>query len=417
MTLHGKIIRLIAFLFHLLLLPSFCISSDWPRWRGPNGDGISTETDWDPMALAQGPKTVWKNEVGIGYSNVVINNNHLYTMGRKEKVTIVFCFNTDTGREIWHYSFALESIEEPQSTPTTEGEFIYALNYSGILACLKIKNGKVQWVKDLVKEYKVVRPLYGFSGSPVVEGNLVIVNVNSYGIALEKRTGILVWASPPVDWKGSVNGTGSEYATPVIYTQDDKRQSVVFSGNGIYSIDVINGTPNWFYEWPLGIHAADPIVFDNKVFISSYETGDIGCALLDMSSEKPKVLWRNKNMSNHFSTCVLIDGYLYGCHGRAGYGAGVLRCVDAKSGKIMWEKDLGKPVCVSAAADKLLLLRTDGVLTVADASPRAYREFSGAQIIEGEKVFGQWWTTPVLCNGRIYCRNGAGILVCVDVMK
>jgi outer membrane protein assembly factor BamB len=338
-------------------------------------------------------------------------------MGRKKKETIVFCFDAGTGREIWHYSFALESIEEPLSTPTTEGECIYALNYSGILVCLKIKNGKVQWVKDLVKEDKVVRPLYGFSGSPIVEGKLVIVNVNSYGIALEKTTGKVVWSSPPVDWKGSVNGTGSEYATPVIYTQSDKRRAVVFSGNGFYSIDLVNGTPNWFHEWPMGTHAADPIVFDKKVFISSFEAGDIGCALLDISTEKPKVLWRNKNMSSHFSTCVLIEGYLYGCHGRAGYGAGVLRCVDAKSGKIMWEKDLGKPVCVSAASDKLILLRTDGLLTVADASPQAYREFSSAQIIEGEKVFGQWWTTPVLCNGRIYCRNGAGILMCVDVMK
>jgi hypothetical protein len=125
-------------------------SFDWPRWRGPNGDGISMETDWNPEALAEGPKILWKMDVGVGYSNVAIEDNRLYTigMGQNRKENVVSCLNTDNGEVIWQYSF--ESFYIPQSTPTIDGKYVYALSYGGLLLCLNAKNGKLQWEKDLV---------------------------------------------------------------------------------------------------------------------------------------------------------------------------------------------------------------------------------------------------------------------------
>ena len=120
---------------------------DWPRWRGPNGDGISMEADWDPEALAGGPKIVWKVDIGMGHSNVAIKDNRLYTMG----LGGVYCFDADTGEEIWLYS--LDSAADTLATPTTDGKFVYALDKDGILMCLKTKNGKLRWEKDLVSEF------------------------------------------------------------------------------------------------------------------------------------------------------------------------------------------------------------------------------------------------------------------------
>jgi len=199
----ASICLILTALFFLLILGNCGIGkkvdeAGWPRWRGPDGNGISTETNWDPEALAGGAKILWKADVGVGYSSVAIKDNRLYTMGLKG----VHCLNAETGKEIWQHSY--ESIGEvgPQSTPTIDGKFVYALSKEGILLCLKAKNGKLQWKKDLVSEYDVVKPFYEFAGSPVIEGDLIILTANTSGLALNKNTGQKVWDSnkPPESW-------------------------------------------------------------------------------------------------------------------------------------------------------------------------------------------------------------------------
>ena len=110
---------------------------DWPRWRGPNGDGISKETGWNPAALKDGPRILWKANVGMGYSNVAIKDNRLYTMGCKGREYTIVCLNAETGKEIWRRVVS-ENLMEPQATPAIDGEFLYALSKEGLLLCLKI---------------------------------------------------------------------------------------------------------------------------------------------------------------------------------------------------------------------------------------------------------------------------------------
>jgi outer membrane protein assembly factor BamB len=397
-------------------------ASDWPRWRGPNGDGISTETDWDPAALAQSPKILWTFNTGMSSSNVAIRGEFLYTMGGTMSTDAVFCIDIKTGKQVWKYSYECRKKPYgPSATPTIDGDFVYTLSTEGHLYCINAKKGKVQWYKHLVEDYHVVRPFHGFSGSPVVEGNLVIITGNTFGIALDKKKGKIVWTSPPLVWKeGYKDSTGSEYATPLLYTQNNKRYAAVFNTLGLSSVDVGTGEPSWTHPWPpedypLWVNTADPILFDGKIFISTgYE---VGCALLDISSGTPKVLWRNKNMNNHFSTCVLIDGFLYGCHGQAGFGSGVMRCLDVKNGKVAWEKNFKEPVCLSAADRKLLILTDRGKLHIAEASPKSYQEIASARIFEISNMKIQCWTPPVLCGGRIYIHELSGRLICVDVRR
>ena len=115
---------------------------DWPRRRGPNGDGISQETDWNPEALVGNPKILWKVDVGAGRSNIAIKNNHLYTMGigKKRKENAVYCFNANNGEAIWQYTFeTMKNLQWPQSTPSIDGKYVYAISKEAVLLCLKAK--------------------------------------------------------------------------------------------------------------------------------------------------------------------------------------------------------------------------------------------------------------------------------------
>ena len=185
---------------------------DWPRWRGPNGDGISMETDWNPKALSEGPKIVWKVNVGWGYSNVAIKDNRLYTMGLKDYENHVFCLNAETGKEIWRYSFETKFIE-PKSTPIVDDNHVYSLSAEGTLLCLKTKNGKVVWEKYIRDAFNVWKTMHGWATSPIVDGNLLLLNADAVQIALNKNTGDFVWSIDDERPSGSW-GSGSRRSTP-----------------------------------------------------------------------------------------------------------------------------------------------------------------------------------------------------------
>ena len=158
---------------------------------------------------------------------------------------------------------------------------------------------------------------------------------------------------------------------------------------------ITTGNPVWSYEWlHSGPNAADPILFDSKVFISTIT--DAGCTLLDIGSGKPQVLWQNRNMRNRFSTCVRIGDYLYGCHGDVSIGEGVLRCIDLSTGKIKWQQNLGGPLCLSAADGKLLILTDRGELHIAEGETTADKKFS----IESVRCLGCCGLAPVVTVGK-----------------
>ena len=390
---------------------------DWPQWRGPNGDGISMETDWNPEALAGGPKILWKVNVGMGYSNVAIRDNRFYAIGVREnrKENVVSCLNANNGKLIWQYAFETsQNMKWPHSTPTTDGKYVYALSVEGLLLCIKAKRGKLEWVKNLVMDYKVEEIPYGYSGSPVIEGDLIILNVNTAGIALDKETGDLVWASPvhvPTD-KVCPDGY---HATPVIYDYEGKRCALFFSGTGVYSVEAETGKQLWYFEFIThGEQAADPIPFEQKVFLSVGYTL-ARCALLEITGNEPRVVWENENMRNKFSSSLYIDGNLYGSDGDQGTVAPI-RCIDVKTGDVMWEKKMRMATLI-AADGKLIILDEEGNLHIAEATPSSYQEISSCDVIEDEEKPRQFWTPPVLCNGKIYCRNLAGDLICIDVSK
>ena len=159
---------------------------------------------------------------------------------------------------------------------------------------------------------------------------------------------------------------------------------------------------------------ADPEVYGDLVLLRGANTTNRS-EVIDISGPEPVLGWQNKNLRNDIGTCVLIDGYLYGSDG---WGKSILRCIDFKTGEVMWEEPMTSgTVSLTAADNKLIILEENGTLYIAEATPTAYQEISSCDVLEGERKFRMFWTPPVLCNGRIYCRNHAGDLICIDVSK
>lgn len=380
-------------------------ADDWPRWRGPDLNGISRETISTASWPAEGPKQLWKASVGIGFSSVAVVQGGVFTLGNRDETDTVYCLDAATGKEIWKHSYHCPIDPKyyeggPGSTPTVEGDRVYTLSKRGHLFCFETAGGKVIWQKNLMEELGVKKPEWGFAGSPLIEGNLLHLNLGGAGTAIEKATGKVVWTS-------DTNASG--YATPMPFTAGDERCVVIFSGKSLVGVRVKDGKELWRHSWVTkwDINSADPILVGDKVFISTF---DRGCALLQLTDGAPKAVWENKNMANHFNSCVYLNGHFYGIDGNTDQPDKDLRCLDSSTGEVKWKHKGFGLGSLMAADGKLIILSERGELVVADASPDAFKPLARAQVLGGK-----CWTTPVLANGRLYCRNAQGDLVCLDV--
>ena len=379
-------------------------AADWPQWRGQNRDGLSTETGWLTEWPKDGPRRLWGGKVGLGWSSVAVLGERVYTLGNVNDADQILCLNAATGALLWRYEYFCVAADPngypgPRSTPTVDGRLVYTLSRHGQLFCLNAENGRVIWSVDLVLQYGARAPTWGLSGSPLIEGGLVIVETGAPAgrsvMAFDKFTGRVQWQSG-FDFAG--------YSSPVALEHKGQRQVVVFSASGLTGRAANNGRVLWIFPWQTqyGVNAATPVIFGDKVFISSgYNRGS---ALVDFGGKEPKTVWTNTNMRNHCTSCVLWQGYLYG------FDENQLRCLDLVTGEVRWTQGgFGKGSLIIVDG-KLVIYGEAGRLAVAEATPAGYFELSGAQVLGGRST----WAPPVLSGGRIYCRSQDN-LVCVDV--
>jgi outer membrane protein assembly factor BamB len=372
-------------------------NNTWPHFRGANRDGISTEK----VTLgSEAPQQLWKAKLGTGFTSIAIANGLVYSSGNENDRDTIVCLEAKSGKVVWTFPYP-QKLEPnlyeggPNSTPTVAGDHVYILAKDGFAACLEAKTGKAVWQKNVAQETGAAKPDWGFSGSPTVEGKVLYLNVGANGCALEAATGKVVWKS---------GGTKAGYATPIPFTIGKVSGLLVFTSDALAAVNPMDGKVVWSHPWTTnyGVNSADPIVLGSQVFIS---TGyNYGCALLDFADGKPREVWRNKTMRNHFNACVLMGGHLFG------FDEGTLKCIDWATGSQKWEQDgLGKGSLI-AADGKLVILSERGELAIAEASASGYKELSRSQVLSGK-----CWTSPAIAEGRIYCRNAKGDLVCLAV--
>ncbi|MFT4641866.1 MAG: outer membrane protein assembly factor BamB [Verrucomicrobiales bacterium] len=380
-------------------------AEDWFRWRGPMLNGISSESGWLTKWPGDEPKISWQASVGTGFSTVVVSQERVYTMGNEADVETVFCLDANSGKVLWKHEYACPLDPKffeggPTSTPTIDGDAVYTLSRSGQLFCLDAVSGEIRWSKNVQEETGAAIPSWGFSGAPLVHESLLVINMGDAGVALDKKSGEVIWKS---------EATESGYSTPYPYKVTEDQWAVILgSAKSYVAVDIKTGKELWRYRWltRYGVNAADPIVNGDQVFISSgYNKGS---ALLQLGSEEPTLVWKSKELRTQMNPSVLIKGYLYGTDGDAGNDA-TLKCIDWKTGEVKWSQKAVGTGGVTAADGNLIVLTSRGELIVAPASPESFQPLTRAQVLGGK-----CWTCPVLSNGRIYCRNADGKLVCID---
>ena len=395
-------VKQIALAAFVLMTASMMMAADWPHWRGPDYDGVSKETDWNPTAL-NNLKIAWEAEIGTGFSAVSVADGKTYTVGNINKDTdVVYCFDAATGQKLWTYEYPEPLTPKNyeggcNATPTVHDGSVYIFSKTGKAFCLNADTGKVIWKRKLPYE----QPTWGFAGSPVIVDDLVIFNVGSAGVALKKADGVIAWES---------ENDSAGYATPVPFERNGKKVVALFCKKSLKIVEVLTGNVTMSYDWETSwdVNAADPIVFGDEILIASGYGH--GAALLKITDSGLQELWQNKNMRSKMSGPVLINGYLYGIDENQ------LACVEWKTGKRMWTEKAPGQGALCAAGDKLIVVGEKGKLFIVAASPQGYQELSSAQVLSR-----LCWTMPVFSNGHIYVRNavkrGMDKLVCIDVRQ
>ena len=379
-------------------------TQDWFQWRGPNRDGKSAETGLLKAWPQGGPPLLWRGTgAGAGFSSFSSSGGRLYTMGDRGDSGYVMAFDAASGKKLWETpngrSYSNSYGDGTRGTPTVDGDKLYAMGPNGDLACLEAATGRVIWAKNVVRDFRGDVPSWGYSESPLVAGNRVVVQTGGSGaaiVALDKMTGATIWRSQS-DRAGYGSGVLAQVGgmTQVVFFTDDRAVGVdLNSGKLIWSYDrATNGTAN----------IATPIISGSRVFLSSdYGTGG---ALLELSPTGAKEIYFTRDMRNHHSTSVLVADHLYG------FSGSILTALRFNDGKVAWQnRSVGKGSVIHAD-DRLYLYSEDGVVGLAEASPAGYREHGRFRLRTED---APTWSHPIITNGRLILRD-QGTIYAYDV--
>src|SRR5581483_438550 len=332
----------------LAVAPVAAADVGWPQWRGPTRDGRAPagplRTDWDKNP----PKPLWSAECGGGFSSLAVVGGRVYTQDRRGESERVFCLDAETGKLLWEHAYPADYsamkkgyTTGPRATPTVEANRVYTVGATGRLLCLEAPPPggppKLLWEHDLIGEFRAEIPEWGVACSPLVDGDLVIVQPGGKDgtvAAFDKVSGGL-------RWKAGSNPAG--YSSPVAATVGGVRVVYALTGDALLCVRAADGELLSQYKWKTPTtfvgNIATPVVVDDYVFVSS--AYDKGCALLHAVPDGDRVTLeevyaRNRRvMQNHHSTCVYKDGFLYG------FDESRLKCVDFSKGaeKADWEAE------------------------------------------------------------------------------
>ena len=407
---------------------------DMPAYRGVHRDGVvigpEIRTSW-----VSPPKPLWQQPCGGGYASMVIVGDRLVTIEQREDNEAVICYQASTGRELWTHQYPARFWEAmggpgPRSTPTIDGDLVFAQGALGELVCLELATGKVRWSKNLLTLFKLPNAEWGLTSSPLIVDHRVVANAGGRRgdglVAFDRSSGELLWAGaglvpgavsaaptadetstpPPVDEAGHVTVSESQrnrpgYSSPTLVTIQGQRQILNFDGTGLWGCDPETGQSLWFYPHENGpaVNAAQPILFDEgRVFIScSY---DVGCAMVQVTQEAEKwgvkKLWANMNMRCKFSSPVLHEGFIYGLD------EGILVCLDPQTGDRRWKKGRYNHGQLLLTNGILVVLTEDGRCVFVKPNPEQHEELGQFPALSDDF---KTWNPPALVRGKLYVRN------------
>jgi outer membrane protein assembly factor BamB len=403
----------------LLLIHGTIIASDWPQWRGPNRDGVWTESGTLASFPSAGLIPKWKAPAGFGYSSPIISKGMLYLSDLVvEKPAVrerVLCFNASSGKRVWmtehdasapDWFFTPEQMRGPGSTPIIHNHRVYALGNFYLLQCLDARTGTVLWKHDLLTEYQL--PSSSLDASPLIDGNLLIASIGGRPaagvVAFDLLTGREVWKAlnEPASW-----------SSPVIISAGGTRQLIVWMRSSITALNPTNGAVYWREPTVSGASpgfsaVSTPVMQADRLLVSGL------MFQLDKTQPAAKVLWPDtpsgtRRILSDTSTPLLKDDFIYSP--RSG---GLFVCLAAATGRELWQTNtvtaLRRGACVHLTPNgsSVFLFTDQGDLVRAQLTPAGYTELSRTHLIDPtsplfENKFA--WAAPAFANRNIYVRN------------
>ncbi len=405
----------LGFLFSFVAgLAAISVAGDWPQILGPHRNGIA---DGERLAASWpkgGPKIVWQRDVDDGVAGVAVAGGKAVLFHRSGDQELVEAMDAATGKVLWKAAFATRFRAEvgaagngPRCVPLIHQNRVVVFGAGGDLHCLALDSGKEIWSRAALREFAAPAGYFGVGSSPIVEGTKLIVNVggsrsNAGLVAFDIATGKTVWQA--TDEQAS-------YSSPTAVTLDGVRHVIFVTRYNVVSINPDSGAVR--FRFPFGargptVNGATPLVIDGHVFVSS--SYGVGAAFAKISGDGAQTVWTNdETMSSQYPTAIHKDGFLYGIHGRQDAGVADLRCVEAKTGKVMWtERGFGMATLILADG-KLVIAKTDGELVLAEPSPQRFHSLASARAFPSTVR-----ALPALANGRLYVRDEQALL-CFDL--
>jgi outer membrane protein assembly factor BamB len=426
---------------------------DWPQWLGPERDGIWRENGILAKFPAGGPKIRWRTPIGAGYSGPAVAHGKVFITDRildaraqnpaspfkRNPVSgseRVLCLDAESGKVIWTYEYPclyrVSYAAGPRTTPSVSEGKVYTIGTMGNLLCLDANTGKVIWSKEFVKDLGATVPMWGFSASPLVDGNKLICLAGGEGslvVAFDKATGDEIWRA--------LSAKDSGYCPPVILEFGGKRQLIIWNPDSVNGLDPETGKLYWSQKAKIkaGMSIAMPRQTGDRLLVSSFYNGSL-MLQVPTSGSDISVIWRGKSsreMPNQtdglhsvMATPLIMGDCIYGV---CSYGE--LRCLRADTGERVWQTRVpttGGPeerwatAFLIQQADRFLLFNEKGDLIIAKLSPEGYQEIDRAHILDPTNmmVAGERsgkavvWSHPAFARHSMFARNDREI-VCVDL--
>ncbi|NOX53190.1 MAG: PQQ-binding-like beta-propeller repeat protein [Planctomycetes bacterium] len=389
-----------------LMVPCVLRAENWPRFRGPNGTGVSQErgipATWSPEEIA------WTAELpGVGHSSPVVWGRHLFVTSAVDQgaLRFVLCLDAATGQIRWTRVLGMNRSHKhvrnswASSTPTTDGRSVYVTfaDEESYLVTAYDFDGKLLWRRSLGR----FESQHNLGVSPIIyDGSLIIANDQvgpSFITALDCQTG-------RTRWRVLRQSRETSYATPmVIRDAEGNEQLICVSGAmGITSLNPHTGRPNWATgEFPLRT-VGSPVFGNGLVIASCGQGGRFGVlqiavdpTLRDGAAPEERIRWTRKKVIPYVPTPIVYGGYLFEWTDQ-----GLAACVDLKTGKDVWRKRIGgnfsgSPVCIDG---RLYAINDDGEVVVIAASPE-FRLLGRTPLGDPSRA------TPAVANGRLYLRT------------
>ena len=422
--------------------------TDWPCFLGPTGDSVSSEkgilTSWP----ASGPRLLWHKRLGMGYGMPSISRGRLFIFDRLRDQARLQVWKSETGEFLWLYEYPTEYQDlygynnGPRCCPVVDDDRVYIYGAEGMLHCLRAEDGKLLWKVDTAAEFGVVQNFFGVGGTPVVEGDLLLVMVGGspqgskaidFSALKGNGSGLVAFNKFTGKVKYRVTDQLASYASPVLATIDKRRWCFLFARGGLVGLDPATGKVDFEFPWRArsleSVNASNPLVVGNKVLIT--ECYGVGSALLEVQPGGSKEIWtdadkrRDKSLLCHWNTPIHVDGYVYGSSGRHS-GNAELRCIELATGKVMW-KEPGLTRCSLLLVDgHFVCLGEDGVLMLLKVNPKKYEEIARVELKpvgkdgkvdpQAEPLLQEpCWAAPILSHGLLYLR-GRDRLVCLELI-